>query len=136
MKKRYFVFLFLAVFVLFLSVKAGNIPPARPVVTSVEIMIQQKEGLHHRALTDDKELGMILGYLRAADSPFPVEDLPEESILPFHTIRVHLSDGSSHLYEQMGDEYFRKDGASWKIIDPDQGSKLTKLEKFLFANGL
>lgn len=136
MKKRYFVFLFLAVFVLFLSVKAGNIPPARPVVTSVEIMIQQKEGLHHRVLTDDKEMGMILGYLRAADSPFPAEDLPEELILPFHTIRVHLSDGSSHLYEQMGEAYFRKDGVVWKILNPDHGSKLTKLEKFAFSNTL
>lgn len=136
MKKRYFAFLFLVGLTIFLSVKAGRIPPARPVVTSVEIMIQQKEGLHHRVLTDDKKMGMILGYLRATDSPFPAEELPVDSTLPFHVIRVNLSDGSSHLYEQMADTYFRKDGEPWKIIDPDQGSKLTKLEKFAFSNTL
>ena len=69
-------------------------------------------------------------------SPFPAEDLPEELILPFHTIRVHLSDGSSHLYEQMGEAYFCKDGVVWKILNPDHGSKLTKLEKFAFSNTL
>lgn len=79
---------------------------------------------------------MILGYLRATDSPFPADELPENSALVFHAVRVTLSDGSTHLYEQMGDEYFRKDGSSWKVIDPDQGSKLTKLEKFLFSNAL
>lgn len=136
MKKRYFAFLFLVGLTIFLSVKAGRIPPARPVVTSIELTTQTEDASRRHLLTDDKKMGMILGYLRATNSPFPAEELPVDSTLPFHVIRVNLSDGSSHLYEQMADTYFRKDGSVWKIIDPDQGSKLTKLEKFAFSNTL
>lgn len=134
MKKWYFAFLFLGSFLLFLSVKAGRIPPARPVVTSVELMIRRDGGMYHHVLTDERKMGMILGYLRATDSPFPAEELPVDSTLVYHVIRVNLSDGSYHVYEQWADAYFRKDGAVWKVIDPDQGSKLTKLEKFAFSN--
>lgn len=136
MKKRHFVLIILTFFVLLLSVNATRTTPSRPVVTSVEWMIRQNGIWHHQVLTDQEKMGMILGYLRATDSPFPAEDLSADAQQPFHAIRVHLSDGTFHLYEQIADRYFRKDGSAWKAIDPDQGSKLTKLEKLAFSDAL
>lgn len=136
MKKRHFVLIFLTVLGLLFSAKMTHTEPSRPVVTSIEIMIRQKGVLYHHVLTDQEKMGMILGYLRATDSPFPAEDLSLDQEQPFHAIRVHLSDGSYHLYEQLANRYFRKDGSAWKAIDPDQGSKLTKLEKFAFSSTL
>ena len=136
MKKRNFVFLVLTFFGFFLSAKAARTEPARPVVISIEITSWQAGVSQHLVLTDDKKMSMILGYLRATNGPFPAEDIPSDESLMFHAIRVHLSDGTSHLYEQLTDQYFRKDGDRWKIIDPDQGNKLSKLEKFAFSNTL
>ena len=136
MKKRAFVFIVLSAWGLLLGGNFHKKINIRPVVTSIEIYTGSREVLYHKLISDQKKMSMLLGYLRATDTPFPAKKFPTDPMQPIHKIRVNLSDGTTHLYEQLGCCYFRKDGTQWKTIDEDQGKKLETMEKFLFSNSI
>ncbi len=79
----------------------------------------------HRIYEDDEKMRWVLYYLReldrkeACDAPPPAAEWAE--------IEVSFSDGSREVYQQWGQEYFRKDEEPWQRIDPEQARELPLL---------
>ena len=77
-------------------------------------------------------MSYILCYLRSAGSHVAAVEAGANTAEDFYLFRVQLTNGKSHIYEQIGDRFFRKDAGPWTVIPKSRNETLKKLEKFLF----
>ena len=136
MRKRFFAYFILCLWGFLLSVRLAQPTIIRPVVTQIEVSTYQQENHRHFRLSDEESMRSVLNYLRAAKTNHIADKIQVDPAEEITTIKVLLANGKCHIYQQIGTRYLRKDNTHWMIIDPDQGKKLEKVEKFLFENKL
>ena len=68
----------------------------------------------------------VLNYLRVLET-FPPEAQPPAADPERYRITLHHPDGSTVVYQQSGNGYFRSEEESWQAIDPEQCGKLHAL---------
>ena len=129
MKKKILLF----VFVLFSALSltgCSNVHAKKPqyrVVTGVDISCRHRDVIIQRHYTDSEKMESVLNYLRfAVDGKKPERD-PNSVDAEVFQIRVQLSDGQSHIYEQKDHRYFRKYQQGWTALDPMHAAKLYAL---------
>lgn len=136
MRKRIF-----AVFVLFLCVfllSVGLRPKVtiRPLAVGVDFYARHGEKAVSYSCHDSKKIGKILNYLRNADSRFPAEEKDLENARDIYILRVRLANGKCHIYQQLGEAFFRRDGGDWVQIPKGWGKGLKTLERSLFPKDI
>lgn len=133
MKKRFLVGAVVFLWLFLLCARLPQTPNIRPVVTQIEICARHRERVQNYTVSDQKAMGLILSYLRAANKGLPAEKIPETPPENIYAIRVCLANGKSHIYYQLDDAYFRRDNGSWKLLDGDRAKKMKILEKLVLS---
>ena len=101
--------------------KRQPLPP--PVVTGVEICLQNEDGTFRREYVQQRQIRRILDQLRLQRITGAVTDDPERLVGDGYEIRVRLSDGTDHIYRYRCG-YLSKDSHPWEKVDPQLGQTL------------
>ena len=135
MKMKRFLVLFLFAGSLFLMASKEPQKVTFPdVISHIEIHVQEDSKTIHYTVTEDAKIRSVLNYFRALDKHISAENTPSADPGKNIHVWVCLANGKRHLYQQIGTEFFRKDGGAWKVLEEGAGQKLFALEKQLRKN--
>ena len=133
--KRFLVFFILACSVFLIASKEPEKPTFPGVISHIEIHVKEGGQTIHYTVTEDGKIRSVLNYFRALDKHISAQNTPSSDSSKNIHIWVCLISGKKHFYQQIGTEFYRKDGGSWKVLEEGEGQKLFVLEKALRKNG-
>ena len=131
--KRFFVFFILTLCCLLPCANLSD-HAVRPMVASVEIYTRHDETASSYTCWEDQTVRQILNYLRGARTHRVTTSLPPYEGQDLYLIRVRMTDGSNQIYQQIGNDFLRKNGSAWMCINPRHGKKLKILEKQVLSS--
>lgn len=108
----------------------SNIHAKKPlcrVVTGVDVSCRHRDVVIQRHYTDTEKMESVLNYLRLVLHGRKPDNDPNSVDAEVFQIRVQLSDGKSHVYEQKDHRYFRKYQQGWTALEPMHAAKLYAL---------
>lgn len=94
------------------------------VVTAVDITCCRGEQVLVRYYSQPEKVRRVLTQLRRCNTQGFAACDPERVIGDVFWIRVHLSDGKSHVYRQRADRFLSRDCRRWKNIEESRGRRL------------
>lgn len=133
--KRFLVFFILACSVFLVASKEPEKTTFPGVISHMEIHIKEGDQTTHYTITEDGKIRAVLNYFRPLDKHISVQNVSASNNTKSIHIWVCLISGKKHFYQQIGTEFYRKDGGSWKVLEEGQGQKLFDLEKKLRKSG-
>ena len=110
----------------------GSLPH---VISHLEIHVKEGTQTVHYAVSNDEDIRAVLNYFRALDKHISMQNNPASDYAKSIHVWVCLANGKRHLYQQIGTEFFRKDGGAWTVLEDGAGQKLFVLEKMLRKSG-
>lgn len=105
--------------------------PQLAVVDRVDVSYRQGAVSQQRCYTSPEKMGPVLNYLRLQENLGPAKLDPERLTGDAYTVRVTMSDGGQHIYQQRSDRYFSKDYRPWHLVDPNQAADLYYLLRLM-----
>ena len=102
--------------------KQQNITTA--VVSSIDIIHAKDGRIHTVTFVEEGQMVQLLHRLRLLAAGDRTKEDPERYLCESCVIRVHLCDGSSHIYRHAGGRYLSVDSRPWRLVDPAQSQLL------------
>lgn len=133
--KRFLVFFILASSLFLMASKEPQETTLPGVISHIEIHVQENSKTIHYTVKEDGKIRSVLNYFRALDKHISAENTPSADPANNIHVWVCLANGKRHLYQQIGTEFFRKDGGAWKVLEEGAGQKLFILERGLRKSG-
>ena len=122
--KKLFVFLSLFCFSLILTGCQKQQPVPFNLASEIEITCQHKDVLIQRNYTSQEKMGAILLYLRLMQDGKTAASNPTSLKKDIYNIRVQLSDGRQHIYQQTAHQYFKSYKRPWIRVSPEAAKGL------------
>ncbi len=123
--KKIFVFLWLFCFPgLLLTGCRKQAPVSYNLAEKIEITCQHKDVLIRRNYTSQEKMGAVLLYLRLLQTGNTAKTNPTAFKKEIYQIRVQLSDGRQHIYQQTAHQYFKGYKRPWMHISAEDAKGL------------
>ena len=101
-----------------------------PVVSSIQVTIEDPPLYSHREYQNPETMQLILNRLRTLGQQYHSDLNPETLAEPLVTIALIRSDGTRQEYQLTSDRYIRTGHAGWNQANPD---KVTQLQLLLLS---
>lgn len=95
-----------------------------PVVEGMEVLCRQGSVEQHRQYNSPEKMEAVLNYFRMQKNLGPAAGDPLYPSGDLYIVKVWMTDGKYHLYQQRSDRYFSRDRRPWQLIDPEHGCGL------------
>lgn len=102
-------------------------PPLCRIATKIEVSCRHKDFQFQRIYTQNEKMQAVLSYIRLLKPRGKPEISPEHFDKEVFQIAVFLSDGTTHIYQQSGHQYFKAYNQPWKTISPEVAVRLYRV---------